>query len=558
LATPRPKRGLGMRNIKRFIPLFVSIMLVLAVGLVGFVQSARANSTAQQIRRDDRIAHQDTLAGLANQYVQFAFKDAYDFASTRRLSLNPGDPADTAQIKQYVHQSALVNYGGALVALNGTPLNAYVDGPSLPPPTDPGYTPLREALLLGKPGLSTVMHSGGVPMIALGVPVVSDGQTRAVFIGYFRADKNNLQTYNERLRYGNTGRSYLIDSDGNIIASSVASLVGTRFSVAPILAAVALGHRFVEYKDGRVPMVASASPIGLGGWTAITTQTSAEFFGPIRSGGLHVALALIGLLVVAAAALFVMNHKRQMALAKAYEYKGQLLANTTHELKTPLTAIRGAAVTLGMRWRTMSAEQVDQFLGIIHRRCDGLSKLIERILLGARLEAGREVAVNPAPTDILGALRAITSEFKDVSPKHPVLLAGPEDVWINADPEALDQILGLLLENAIKYSPDGGEVRVAAVDGPKTVSISISDHGVGMSAEDREHIFEPYFRAARGDSNRFGGVGLGLSIVRHLVERSGGTITVESSPGEGSTFTVTLPKIASPMSPAMTLEGAGR
>jgi signal transduction histidine kinase len=211
-----------------------------------------------------------------------------------------------------------------------------------------------------------------------------------------------------------------------------------------------------------------------------------------------------------------------------------------------------------MRWRTMSAEQVDQFLGIIHRRCDGLSKLIERILLGARLEAGREVAVNPVPTDILGALRAITSEFKDVSPKHQVLLAGPEDVWVNADPEALDQILGLLLENAIKYSPDGGEVRVAAIDGPKTVSVSISDHGVGMSAEDREHIFEPYFRAARGDSNRFGGVGLGLSIVRHLVERSGGTITVESVPGEGSTFTVTLPKIASPMAPAMTLEGAGR
>jgi len=256
--------------------------------------------------------------------------------------------------------------------------------------------------------------------------------------------------------------------------------------------------------------------------------------------------------------LFVMNHKRQMALAKAYEYKGQLLANTTHELKTPLTAIRGAAVTLGMRWRTMSAEQVDQFLGIIHRRCDGLSKLIERILLGARLEAGREVALNPAPTDVLGSLRAITSEFKDVSPKHPVLLAAPADVWVNADPEALDQVLGLLLENAIKYSPEGGEVRVTALDGPRSVAISVSDHGVGMSAEEREHIFEPYFRASRGNSNPFGGVGLGLSIVRHLVERSGGAITVESTPGHGSTFTITLPKIASPAAPAMLLEGADR
>src|SRR4029077_14046110 len=110
---------------------------------------------------------------------------------------------------------------------------------------------------------------------------------------------------------------------------------------------------------------------------------------------------------------------------------------------------------------------------------------------------------NPSATDVLGSLRAITSEFKDVSPKHPVLLAAPENVWVNADPEALDQILGLLLENAIKYSPDGGEVRVSALDGPGSVQVSVSDHGVGMTPDEQEHIFDPYFRAARGDASRF-------------------------------------------------------
>jgi two-component system, OmpR family, phosphate regulon sensor histidine kinase PhoR len=145
-----------------------------------------------------------------------------------------------------------------------------------------------------------------------------------------------------------------------------------------------------------------------------------------------------------------------------------------------------------------------------------------------------------------------------VSPKHPILLAAPEDVRVSADPEALDQIFGLLLENAIKYSPDGGEVQLTAIDGPRTVAISVADHGVGMTAEEKEHIFEPYFRAARGDTTPFAGVGLGLSIVGHLVARSGGTITVESTPGEGSTFTVTLPKAATPASSAVSLEGAGR
>src|SRR5207237_8033466 len=128
----------------------------------------------------------------------------------------------------------------------------------------------------------------------------------------------------------------------------------------------------------------------------------------------------------------------------------------------------------------------------------------------------------------------------------------------DVDPEALDQILGLLLENAIKYSPEGGDVRVSAVEGPRTVAIAVSDHGVGMSEEEQQHIFDPYFRAARGDANRFSGVGLGLSIVRHLVARSGGRIHVESGPGTGTTFTVTLPRIVSPLAPAARLEGAER
>ena len=548
-----------MRGLKRFVPLVVSIGLVLAVAFVGLLQSARANGTAQQIRRDDRVSEEATLAGLTNQFIQFALKDAYDFASVEPLSLKPGDPHDTAQIRAYVDRSALLNYGGALVSLTGTPINVFLSGPSVPPATDPGYAPMRAALLAGKPGVSSVMHSNGVPIVALAVPVQIRGETRAIYIGYFRADANPLQTYNERLHYGKTGHALLIDSIGTIVASNDRAQVGTRFGSDAVLRRLASGQTgFIEYNSKGTHMIASYAPDGIAGWSSITTQTAAEFFGPIRSGGLHVALALAGLLVVAAAALFVMNHKRQMALAKAYEYKGQLLANTTHELKTPLTAIRGAAVTLGMRWRTMSAEQIDQFLGIIHRRCDGLSKLIERILLGARLEAGREVALSPTPTDVLGSLRAITSEFKDVSPRHPVLLAAPENVWVNADPEALDQILGLLLENAIKYSPEGGEVRVSAIDGPRTVTIAVSDHGVGMTEEEQEHIFDPYFRAARGDANRFSGVGLGLSIVRHLVQRSGGEIAVESTPGVGTTFTFSVPKVGSPLSPATHLAGADR
>src|SRR5207245_2380052 len=102
-------------------------------------------------------------------------------------------------------------------------------------------------------------------------------------------------------------------------------------------------------------------------------QSAAEFFGAIRAGGHRVLLSLLAVMIVAGAVLVLFNHRRQIALRDAYEYKGALLANTTHELKTPLTAIHGAAMTLGTRWRTMKPEQIDLFLSMIHRRCNALS-----------------------------------------------------------------------------------------------------------------------------------------------------------------------------------------
>jgi signal transduction histidine kinase len=106
--------------------------------------------------------------------------------------------------------------------------------------------------------------------------------------------------------------------------------------------------------------------------------------------------------------------------------------------------------------------------------------------------------------------------------------------------------MGLLLENAIKYSPDGGEVRVTARESANAVTISVADHGVGIAPEDLDHIFDPYYRAGRSDSSRFSGVGLGLSIVRHLIRHSGGDVSVESAPGSGTTFTFTLPRCEPP------------
>ena len=533
-------------RMKRVAPLVVSLVLVVGIGVAGIAVAADSQHKSSALLEGDRLAQTKTLAGLGNQYLQFALKDLYDAGTAAGFSLRPGDPADGARLHAIVNTSSFSNDAAVLTDLAGTPVNAYAQPPGVPPQSDRGYRPLIRSLLAGNPGISSVMKYRGVPLVALAVPVERNGTPRALLIGYFRADRNALQSYNERLHYGRTGVGYMVDSTGTVVASTDPSAVGTAIPSSPALAAMAAGRAgFVDVVRHGAHMTVAYAAVGIGGWGLVVEQPSAEFFGPIRSGTFREDLALLAVLMIAAGLITALNHRRQVALRKAYDYKGELLANTTHELKTPLTAIRGAAMTLGTRWRDMSPGQIDTFLGMIHRRCDGLQKLVDKILTGARLEAGREVPVSLEPVDVSGVLRRIAAEFADASPRHEIAVA-THDVWANADPAALDQVLGLLTENAIKYSPDGGQIRLEATRRGDEIVVRVEDHGVGMDAEAREHAFEPYYRASRGNAQRAGGVGLGLSIARHLVQREGGEISVTSVEGAGSVFTFTLAAVEAP------------
>src|SRR5947199_8876794 len=224
-----------MSFLRRFAPLLVSVAVVGALGAVGLRASAGANSKAEALDRRDREVLQTTLAGLGRQYALFAFKEELDLASTGPWSLRPGDKADLARLQGFVARSAVLNYGAALVAIDKTPINVYATDPAgLPPASDAGYTPLVQGLLSQQPGLSAVMHVGTIPVVGLGVPIMVNGQPQAVLIAYFRADKSALQTYVEGLRYGKTGRAFLVDSNGVAVASGDASLIGHQVEGAGI------------------------------------------------------------------------------------------------------------------------------------------------------------------------------------------------------------------------------------------------------------------------------------------------------------------------------------
>src|SRR3954470_1552318 len=324
-----------MSLLRRFAPLLVSVALVGALGAVGLRASAGANNKAEAMHRRDRETLQTTLAGLGRQYGLFAFKEEMDFASTGPWSLKPGDSADRARLQTYVARSAVLNYGAALVAIDKTPINAYATDPAgLPPASDAGYTPMIQSLLSQQPGLSAVMHAGNIPVVAFGVPVMVNGSPKAILVAYVRTDQSTLETYTEQLHYGKTGKALLVDSMGVAVVSGDRSLIGRQVDNPEVLHALDTQRTgFLETEVHGTPMAVSHAPLGIGGWTSMTLQSSAEFYGPLKNSRHLIDLSLVAVLAVAALALAVLTNRRQVAVRRSEE-RFQSLARNAFELVT--------------------------------------------------------------------------------------------------------------------------------------------------------------------------------------------------------------------------------
>jgi len=229
-------------------------------------------------------------------------------------------------------------------------------------------------------------------------------------------------------------------------------------------------------------------------------------------------------------------------LKRLERMRREFVANVSHELRTPLTAIRGYAETLrdgGLDDRERAAE----FVRVIHRHAERLRDLIEDLLDLAAIEHGEaRLAIEPVRAqDAVSQAEAVVrpaAEAKrqslavDIPPGLPLLLG---------DRDRLAQILINLLDNAVKFTPEQGTIRVSAASAGGRVTLSVTDSGIGIPPEEMPRIFERFYRVDRSRDRREGGTGLGLAIAKHLVQGMGGTIEVESAPGAGATFRVSLP-----------------
>ena len=230
-------------------------------------------------------------------------------------------------------------------------------------------------------------------------------------------------------------------------------------------------------------------------------------------------------------------------LREAEELKQTLLSVISHELKTPVSIIKGYAGTLGRQDANWDEETLRDGLAVIEEEADRLDKLINNFLEASRLQSGG-LRLQLSHVDLADMAASAVETLRKTTEKHDFALDFPEDFpIILGDGERLRQVLTNLIGNAIKYSPEGGLIKVGGQADLQTskIRLYVSDEGIGISPADHELIFERFHRVDNRLARQTPGTGLGLFLVKSVVEAHGGRIWVNSTPGEGSTFWVELP-----------------
>jgi PAS domain S-box-containing protein len=222
--------------------------------------------------------------------------------------------------------------------------------------------------------------------------------------------------------------------------------------------------------------------------------------------------------------------------------KADFVATVSHELRTPLAAIYGSAQTIRRTDIELDPDIHDQLLSVIASESDRLGTIVSDLLVAGRLDAN-QLPIEVERCDPAELVEAVVEAARTHLPESIELeLAVPEGILeVVADPGQLHQVLANLIDNAIKYSPDGGPVAIELANGDGSIRFSIADSGLGIPASEHRRIFEKFYRLDPDMTGGVGGTGLGLYICRELVRRMDGKIWVESRLGEGSTFVVELP-----------------
>jgi signal transduction histidine kinase len=229
-------------------------------------------------------------------------------------------------------------------------------------------------------------------------------------------------------------------------------------------------------------------------------------------------------------------------IEEANRLKTELVSTLSHEMRTPLTSIKGYSTALLMEEVSFNGETQREFLQMIDEECDILENLVHDLLESSTIDAGL-LKLEPEPVRLPHVVEGVVSDIARRSRRHHIMVNFPEGFpLVDVDPLRVAQVVRNLLDNAIKYSPDGGLIVVRGQPLEKEVMISVADQGVGIAPEHLNRLFEKGFRVKSGLIRHVAGSGLGLPICLTIVESHGGRIWAESKLGQGTTLHFTLPR----------------
>lgn len=225
------------------------------------------------------------------------------------------------------------------------------------------------------------------------------------------------------------------------------------------------------------------------------------------------------------------------------ELKSEFVSSVSHELRTPLSIIKSYVEAILNQVSPTDYETQREFLHVVNNETDRMSGLVGDLLDIARIESGK-FELELAPVMLSEIVRLVLKTLEGRSSEHQIVTHIPATLpRLSADRDKMVRVLFNLLDNAIKFSPDGGKVNITASVKGKMITCTISDQGLGIAKKDIPYIFDKFYRVENPETSEISGTGLGLPIVRHIIEAHGGKISVKSTPGKRTTFTLQLPVI---------------
>jgi heavy metal sensor kinase len=227
-------------------------------------------------------------------------------------------------------------------------------------------------------------------------------------------------------------------------------------------------------------------------------------------------------------------------LDESYQVTSRFSADASHELRTPLTIMRGELEAI-LTQENLDAEETQQIATVLEE-AERLTQIVEGLLAISRLEAG-ETQLNKDPVDLSKLVLTTVEQMAPLAEDKSLTLkceAAP-DIMVNANEVRLKQVIVNLVDNAIKYTPEGGKIRVLVKSDASDATFEVIDNGIGISSDAVPHIFKRFYRSEQVQARKARGTGLGLSMVQSILEAHGGSVTVESRENEGSSFRIRLP-----------------